>query len=57
MQGAFPWTQQSLGCGLPGEYVYLPYSFIAPSNSSQIGKMISNQWMRLRYGICEDLDP
>ena len=46
-----------MGCGLPGEYVYLPYSFIAPSNSSQIGKMISNQWMRLRYGIFEDLDP
>jgi calcium-activated chloride channel regulator 4 len=57
VQGAFPWTQQAMGCGHPGEYVYLPYSFIAPSNSSQIGKMISNQWMRLRYGIFEDLDP
>ena len=46
-----------MGCGRPGEFVYLPYSFIAPSNSSQIGKMISNQWMRLRYGIFDDLDP
>ena len=57
VNGAFPWTQQSMGCGRPGEFVYLPYSFIAPSNSSQIGKMISNQWMRLRYGIFDDLDP
>ena len=46
-----------MGCGRPGEFVYLPYSFLAPTNSSQIGKMISNQWMRLRYGIFEDFDP
>ena len=46
-----------MGCGQPGEFVYLPYSFLAPTNSSQIGKMISNQWMRLRYGIFEDFDP
>ena len=46
-----------MGCGRPAQFVYLPYSFIAPSNSSQIGKMISNQWMRLRYGIFDDLDP
>lgn len=57
VNGAFPWTQQSMGCGQPGEFVYLPYSFIGPSNSSQIGSMISNQWMRLRYGIFDDLDP
>ena len=36
VNGAFPWTQQSMGCGRPGEFVYLPYSFIAPSNSSQV---------------------
>ena len=53
VHGSFPWTQQSLGCGQPGEFVYLPYSFLAPSNSSQLGKMISNQWMRLRYGVFE----
>ena len=57
VHGSFPWTQQSLGCGHPGEFVYLPYSFLAPSNSSQLGKMISNQWMRLRYGVFEDFDP
>lgn len=57
VHGSFPWTQQSMGCGKPGEFVYLPYSFLAPTNSSQIGKMISNQWMRLRYGIFEDFDP
>ena len=57
MHGSFPWTQQSLGCGQPGEFIYLPYSFLAPTNSSQLGKMISNQWMRLRYGVFEDYDP
>ena len=57
VHGAFPFTQQSLGCGQPGEFTYLPYSFLAPTNSSQIGKMISNQWMRLRYGVFEDFDP
>ena len=57
VHGSFPWTQQSLGCGHPGEFVYLPYSFLAPSNSSQLGRMIANQWMRLRYGVFEDYDP
>ena len=57
VHGSFPWTQQSLGCGQPGEFVYLPYSFLAPTNSSQLGRMISNQWMRLRYGTFEDFDP
>jgi hypothetical protein len=57
VKGAFPWTQQSRGCGAPGDFLYLPYSFLAPANSSQLGNMVANQWMRLRYGVFEDYDP
>jgi len=57
VHGSFPWTQQSLGCGHPGEFVYLPYSFLEPSNSTQMGQFISNQFNRLRFGVFDDLDP
>ena len=57
VKGAFPWTQQSRGCGSPGDFLYLPYSFLSPANSSQLGNMVAIQWMRLRYGVFEDYDP
>ena len=50
------------GCGKPGEYVYLPYSFISSQNTSHqqerqstAGQLIANQWARLRYGVFADL--
>ena len=30
-----PWTQQSQGCGRPGDFVYLPRSFVAGMNNPQ----------------------
>ena len=43
-------------CGQPGEFVYLPYSFLSPSNMSLMGQFISNQFSRLRYGVFDDLN-
>ena len=34
-----PWTQQSLGCGQPGDFVYLPASFIWSSHHSSSAKV------------------
>ena len=69
LHGAFPWTQQSLGCGRPGDFIYLPYSFLAsPENREKSnaneksecttqGSIIANQWLRLHFGVFDDFDP
>ena len=54
--GDRPWTQQSLGCGRPGDFIYLPQSFISSRRrnatfSRRVGRSIADEWLRYRYGI------
>ncbi len=67
-QRDLPWTQQSLGCGKPGDFIYVPRSFISPiANKSLklVGESLRNEWLKYRYGVFDapltndvgDLDP
>ena len=57
VRGSEPWTQQSQGCGRPGEFIYLPYPSVSPSNNTtDVGRRLANQWLRLRYGVFEDME-
>ena len=38
ISGSAPWTQQSQGCGRPGDFVYLPRSFVASTKSGGGGE-------------------
>lgn len=54
-----PYTQQSGGCGQPGDAVYLPYTFVTYWNHTQMeygrpSKLFIKEWAKLRYGIFDE---
>ena len=52
-----PFTQQSSGCGQPGDYIRLPYSFVTNYNSSfEDGtKQLVKEWAKFKYGIFDEM--
>lgn len=50
-----PYTQQREGCSKPGDKIYLPFSYLL-QNSSDTGRILSNLWIRLRYGVFGDIE-
>ena len=52
-----PFTQQSSGCGQPGDYIKLPYSFVTNYNSSfEDGtKQLVKEWAKFKYGIFDEM--
>ncbi len=58
--GGRPFTQQSKGCGQPGDFVGLPYEFLTTWNQtwSTFGdpaKLFVHEWAKLRYGIFDQV--
>lgn len=59
INGARPFTQQSRGCGEPGDFVALPYTFLTAWNTTwnQFGdpaKLFVKEWAKFRYGIFDE---
>jgi len=54
--GPSPFTQQSRGCGEPGDRIYLPKSFLTSrkNNASDAADNFVEQWQRYRYGVFDD---
>ena len=57
--GGTPHTQQSRQCGLRGDYINLPYTFLTNWNKTNTiwgnpSKLMVHEWMKLRYGIFDE---
>ena len=57
--GHQPFTQQTGGCGHPGDLMTLPYTYVSAWNHSweQFGdpsKLFVKEWAKLRYGIFDE---
>ncbi|XP_066980825.1 calcium-activated chloride channel regulator 1-like isoform X2 [Macrobrachium rosenbergii] len=54
--GDSPWTQQSRGCGQPGDYIYLGVGFLEAANSSashvsRAASILVGEWGKYRWGL------
>ena len=54
-----PHTQQSRQCGMRGDFINLPYSFLTALNKTREmwgnpAKLFVHEWMKLRYGIFDE---
>ncbi len=57
--GEGPHTQQSGGCGQPGDLISLPFHFVTQWNNTwetygNPAKLFVSQWSKFRYGIFDD---
>ncbi len=57
--GSAPYTEQSRGCGQPGDRLLLPQSFLAAWNATanawgSPGRLFVREWAKLRYGIFDE---
>ena len=57
--GTRPYTQQSRGCGEPGDYIALPFTFLTTWNNTwekfgDPAKLFVKEWSKLRYGIFDE---
>ena len=58
--GSRPYTQQSRGCGQPGDYIGLPFNFLTTWNNTwenfgDPAKLFVKEWAKLRYGTFDEL--
>ncbi|XP_068219578.1 calcium-activated chloride channel regulator 1-like isoform X2 [Palaemon carinicauda] len=54
--GDSPWTQQSRGCGQPGDYIYMGVGFLEAANSSashvsRAASILVGEWGKYRWGL------
>ncbi|KAK3877916.1 hypothetical protein Pcinc_017426 [Petrolisthes cinctipes] len=54
MFGDQPWTLQPQGCGVPGRFLYLPYSFLIKISPTARGKQVLHEWAKYRWGVFEE---
>ena len=57
--GSRPFTQQSRGCGDPGDFTAIPHEFLAAWNNTwenfgDPAKLFVKEWAKLRYGIFDE---
>jgi hypothetical protein len=53
------YTQQSRGCGQPGEFMAMPANFLVDWNATvetwrSPAKMFVHEWAKLRYGVFDE---
>ena len=56
--GNKPWTQQSQGCGRPGDYIQMGSDSVrSGSNEShkQVAKLLLTEWAKYRWGVFEEI--
>ena len=54
--GDTPWTQQSGGCGRPGDFIQLGVEFLKSANVSEesgdrAGRVLLAEWAKFRWGV------
>ena len=54
-----PFTQQSRGCSLRGDFIHFPYQFFTNWNETKSiygnpSKLFVHEWAKLRYGIFDE---
>lgn len=47
------WTQQSQGCGRPGDGIYSSYRLF--QEPRELGKELTKQWAKYRYGVFDEV--
>ncbi|XP_039277350.1 calcium-activated chloride channel regulator 1 isoform X2 [Nilaparvata lugens] len=47
------WTQQSRGCGEPGDFIYISEKLLR--NPFDIGRMLAREWAKYRYGVFDEV--
>lgn len=47
------WTQQSLGCGQPGDQIYLGYEGLLKNNNN-LGRNLVKEFAKYRYGVFDE---
>ena len=57
--GSAPYTEQSRGCGQPGDRLLIPHNFLAAWNRTLAawgspGRLFVREWAKLRYGIFDE---
>ena len=53
--GYYPHTQQSGGCGSPGDLILIPHTFLTTSNvTSREARTFSHLWAKYRYGVFDE---
>ena len=56
--GDTPWTQQSGGCGVPGDFIRLGVDFLRTANSTSSGKagrILAGEWAKFRWGVFSEV--
>ena len=54
IHGETPFTQQSRGCGEPGDFISFPFQFLTKLDNSSSAKLMASEWAKLRYGIFDE---
>ena len=53
--GYLPLTQQSSGCGVGGDFISLPHTFISNQNiTDRQARQFVHEWSKFRYGIFDE---
>lgn len=54
--GNLPYTQQSRGCGEPGDFIHVTPDFIlgSPQTYGPPEKVLANEWIKYRYGVFDE---
>lgn len=47
------WTQQSQGCGRPGDAIYASHRLF--QEPRELGKELTKQWAKYRYGVFDEI--
>ena len=60
IHGERPYTQQSRGCGQPGDFVSLPFQYLtsqrdnASTGGGDPARLFVHEWAKLRYGVYDE---
>ena len=54
-----PWTQQSFGCREPGDFIYIPSTFLNKSqnhhhDNQEMANHMFRQWTKFYHGLFDD---
>lgn len=53
-KGQSVWTQQSTGCGQPGDHIYFNYNSLLDSDTTTLSKMFVKEFAKYRYGVFDE---
>ena len=59
LETGIPWTQQSFGCREPGDFIYIPSTFLNKSqnhhhDNQEMADHMFRQWTKFYHGLFDD---